>query len=963
MNKRRWVYFTLIILLVLAFFPAGATPTSLQVEDLATRLQFETHGTATIAYHSETGMVRYIGTQPGKPIPRPGELSAGATPEMAARYFMGEYGPLFGIKDQASELAVMRMRTVDGGRSFVRFQQVHQGVPVLGGELIVQLDRDGNVLSANGEALPGLGTSTTPTLSADVAQQKALEVVAHEYDLDVASLTATKPELWIFNQALMGGAGPRVTSLVWRTEVTPLDLSPIRELVLVEAHTGFIALHFNQVDTAKNRLTYDAQNSSSLPGVLRRSEGQGPYGDADVDNAHDFAGATYDFYFSNHGRDSLNNAGMALESTTHFCPNILSCPYQNAFWNGARMVYGEGFSSADDVVGHELTHGVTDYESSLFYYYQSGAINEAFSDIWGEFVDLTNVQPGDTAGVRWLIGEDLSIGAFRSMSDPTLYGDPDKMTSANYYCGEDDGGGVHTNSGVANKAAYLMADGGTFNGKTVSPLGITKTAKIFYEVQTNFFTSASDYQDLYYGLQQACTNLVGTGGITTADCDEVKDAVEAVEMELQNTSCTAAEAPVCTSGSPVYLFNDNLENIASGNWTSSATSGSNTFFYPQNSHPYTGFDATYATSGIYNIWGYDQPSAADFNMRMTSSIALPPGSTPYLHFKHAYGFEDSGGTTYDGGVVEYSTNAGSTWTDAGSLFSHNGYNGTINSASNPLNGQQAFVNDSFGYGSSRLNLSTLAGQSVRFRFRIGTNSSPSTDDYGWFIDDVKIYTCSAVPLNYVYLPLTSRSSSSTGGGWTTIVSEDFEGAFPGPWTLADDNLGDGQHLWGKRNCRVYAGSYSGWGVGGGTAGSALPCGSNYPDNAGSWMIYGPFSLTGAAAAEMNYKTWIDTESGYDFVCHLASIDGTIFDGWCTTGYTAGWYDISWNLITAGYANQPNVWIALYFYSDFAFNHPEGGYVDNILVRKCNSGCTLASSPVQSLPAGVAEIPFYIRLDR
>ena len=94
--------------------------------------------------------------------------------------------------------------------------------------------------------------------------------------------------------------------------------------------------------------------------------------------------------------------------------------YNNAFWNGTQMVYGNGgnLAQADDVVGHELTHGVTDFESNLFYYYQSGAINESFSDIFGEFVDQTNGKGDDSAGVKWLMGEDSSLGALRDMENP-----------------------------------------------------------------------------------------------------------------------------------------------------------------------------------------------------------------------------------------------------------------------------------------------------------------------------------------------------------------------------------------------------------------------------------------------------------------------------------------------------------------------------------------------------------------
>src|SRR5205085_5868900 len=120
----------------------------------------------------------------------------------------------------------------------------------------------------------------------------------------------------------------------------------------------------------------------------------------------------------------------------------------------------------------------------------------------------------------------------------------------------------------------------------------------------------------------------------------------------------------------------------------------------------------------------------------------PPGAS-FMRFDHAYGFEQSD-ANYDGGVVEYSTNGGATWGDAGSLFVNGGYNGVLESrTSNPLGGRQAFTGDSAGYGSSRLNLSPLAGQSVRFRFRLGFDSSVA--DLGWFVDDIRIYTCATAP--------------------------------------------------------------------------------------------------------------------------------------------------------------------------------------------------------------------------
>jgi len=599
------------------------------------------------------------------------------------------------------------------------------------------LDADKNVISAGGEILPDLALGITPGVDSATARERARSLVARIYGLNVDGLTASEPELWVYNPILLKPS-LSLTRLVWRMEVQPVELLPIRELVLVDAHIGIVTLHFNQIDTARYRKIYDNNNNrnAGLPGYGPvRIEGGPATGITDVDKAYDYAGDTYDFYYNYHGRDSLNNAGMVLTSTVRYCPSSTTdpCPFYNAFWNGTQMVYGQGYASADDVVGHEMTHGVTSFESNLYYYMQSGAINEAFSDIWGEFIDLTNGKGNDSPSVRWLFGEDLPGGASRSMSNPPAYNDPDKMTSAYYYCGEDDNGGVHINSGIGNKAAYLMTDGGTFNWKTVIGLGITKVAKIWYEVQTNLFTSASDYQDLYDGLQQACTNLIGTSGITAFDCQQVKNTIDATEMNLQPSGCAATHAPICPIGQlPINLFFDNLES-GSNNWTFGALRGTNRWQYDS---PY----GPYAYSGVHFLYADDYPAAiSDSYVAMNTSVTLPAGA--YLHFAHAYGFE---APNYDGGVLEYSTDGGASWRDAGGLFDYNGYKGTIASGfSNPLAGRSAFVAHSYGYVSSRLNLNSLAGQSVRFRWRMGLDSSGY--NWGWWLDDVRIYTCAAAP--------------------------------------------------------------------------------------------------------------------------------------------------------------------------------------------------------------------------
>lgn len=737
---------------------------------------------AQVYRHAETGKVRFIGTTKEDAIGRPAGLAANASPEAAARAHLTRYGKLFGIEDQAQELRAEVAREAGNGRSLVRFQQEYKGVPVLGGELNVQVDDANELLVATGEVLPNISLDAEPGVSAQEARQTALGKIAKQYDEEANGLQATKPELWIYDPTILGGPGVHVPKLVWRMDVTPTGrLDEFRELVLVDAQLGNVALNFDQVDNARDRKTYTANNTATLPGTLVCDESNPTCsgGDADAVSAHKYAGNTYDFYKSRHNRDSIDNAGMTLISTVDFCPSAAECPYQNAFWNSQQMVYGDGFSAADDVVSHELTHGVTEHESHLFYYYQSGAINESFSDVWGEFVDLTNGAGNDAAAVRWKMGEDIpGIGAIRDMKNPGAFGDPDRMRSPNYTAdlNEQDGGGVHTNSGVNNKATFLMTDGGTFNGRTVTKLGstsgasINKVARIYYEVQTNLLTSAGDYQDLGANLQQACKNLIGTSGITAANCVEVKDAVLATEMNLLPTAAPNPEAPVCAAGQTKNnLFFDNLENPASGNWTKAGS-----WYYPQTSNPF-GFDATYATSGNVNFWGYNQPTTGDFSITKATGANVPSGKTTYLRFRHSYGFEDSasGASFWDGGVLEYSTNDGTTWVDAKPLIVNNGYKGTVsNSFGNPLGGRQAFVGESNGYVSTRVNLSSLAGNSVKFRFRIGTDSS--VDDYGWFIDDVNVYTCSDTTSPTV--KSTTPANNATGVARGTNVKSTFSEA-------------------------------------------------------------------------------------------------------------------------------------------------------------------------------------------
>ncbi|NGZ11763.1 MAG: peptidase M4 family protein, partial [Nitrospira sp. LK70] len=220
----------------------------------------------------------------------------------------------------------------------------------------------------------------------------------------------------------------------------------------------------------RNRLVYTAANTTNLPGTLVRSEGQGPSGDIDVNEAYDGLGATFDLFSDVYGRNSIDDNGMDLVATVHY-----GNQYNNAFWDGAQMVFGDGdgtifnrFTIAIDVIGHELAHGVTGATAGLEYHDQSGALNESMSDVFGSLVKQRAL--GQTAAqADWLIGAGLlAVGingvALRSMKapgtaydDPMLGKDPQPDHMSRYDPTPGDNGGVHINSGIPNKAFFLVA--------------------------------------------------------------------------------------------------------------------------------------------------------------------------------------------------------------------------------------------------------------------------------------------------------------------------------------------------------------------------------------------------------------------------------------------------------------------------------------------------------------------------
>ena len=248
------------------------------------------------------------------------------------------------------------------------------------------------------------------------------------------------------------------------------------------------------------RTVSTADGTETLPGRTVRVEGDPPSGDPAVDEAYDGLGATFQLYLDAYGRHSIDDAGLPLPATVHYGRD-----YDNAFWNGTQMVFGDGdgelfnrFTIAVDVIGHELTHGVTEHDAGLVYQGQSGALNESVSDVFGSLVkQFVLGQTADQAD--WLIGVGLFTPqvqgvALRSMSAPgtaydddVLGADPQPAHMRDYVETADDNGGVHTNSGIPNHAFYLAA--AALGGKAWEVAG-----QIWYDaLRADTLTSDADF--------------------------------------------------------------------------------------------------------------------------------------------------------------------------------------------------------------------------------------------------------------------------------------------------------------------------------------------------------------------------------------------------------------------------------------------------------------------------------------
>ncbi|HEX2619869.1 MAG TPA: hypothetical protein VHL11_06975, partial [Phototrophicaceae bacterium] len=311
----------------------------------------------------QTGKLTFVGASVASPVRIAQATANGLSKSERASAILAVYAPQFGVSNPAQDLRFTSEFSPDKIVFSRRYQQIYQGIPVFAGELIVNLTKDGGLVSMLGKTSPDLSLSVTPKLTAAQAQGLAIQRTAKDFNVSAATLTANSASLWIYDERLLTTSDAAAV-LVWRVNVSSTVGAPINTLALVDAKKGYISLIYNQIDTewsiqgnggslsaqaptiissapaqqdvirvpgTADLATYTTNNSTTLPGSFLCDESTFPCtagANPDADAAHLYAKGTYDMYWNWHGRDSLNNAGLQLKSTVHF-----DVGYCNAFWN------------------------------------------------------------------------------------------------------------------------------------------------------------------------------------------------------------------------------------------------------------------------------------------------------------------------------------------------------------------------------------------------------------------------------------------------------------------------------------------------------------------------------------------------------------------------------------------------------------------------------------------------------
>ncbi len=642
------------------------------------------------------------------------------------------------------EFQVQKVKIDDLRMAHTKVRQIIEGVPVWEGEAIVHLKADGSLLTITDNLKESIAVNTKANFSAD----QALEIAAGLYKGAVDPSEKPQIDMWIYR-------GEDRDHLTYRVVIPRIEGTnhPSVPVDFIDAQTGERVFSYNNLQTGTGSSLYSGTvtiNTSNVGATyymedLTRRMGtfnmnstgnestgsggtQSRYTDTDDNwnsaiqragvDAHYGAAKTYDYYLNVLGRNGIDGAGgpgvtaaaangsiNLITSRVHFGT---SGAFNNAFWFNNRMSYGDGDGvnftplTTIDICGHEMTHGVTENESNLTYSGESGALNESWSDVFGAMVELY-ADGGVVSADTWKIGEDAYTpgtagDALRYMNDPHLAGnggytandDPDHYTER--YTGSADSGGVHINSGIANKAFYLAAVGGThhLSGVTVTGMGTTDAARIWYSANANYMTSGTNFAGARTATLNAATAIFGAG---TAQYNSTANAWCAVGVG----SCvggTPTPTPTATPGgcTTELLTNGGFEGSASP-WVGS---GTGYFYVNPGNYPHGG--TGYIYFGVNN----------SVSGQSYQTVSIPSNACGNFTFwLNVTSDETTTTTQYDKLFVEVRNTSGTLLT-------------TLATYSN-LNKGTAGV-----YSQKSLSLAAYKGQTVRVQFRSTTDVSLAT---------------------------------------------------------------------------------------------------------------------------------------------------------------------------------------------------------------------------------------------
>jgi thermolysin len=638
--------------------------------------------------------------------------------------------------EAAQDLVTTKVAVDELSMAHTRVQQHFRGIPVFGGEAIVHMRSNGAVAGESDSIVPFVRVDTKPQL--DMA--KAIDRALTHYGCRECLTDSPRAQLWVLR--LKG-----VDRLVYKVDLIREDgtSETAMPVVFVDAHSGDVVYEYNNLQTASGNSLYSgvvtigtSTNGSSfyLENTARRhgtfdfrNTTTSVFRFVDPDDLWNSAPqrAAVDAQFGaerfleylqvTHGRNGIDGAGgpggyasalgavPLISSRVHYGTN-----YNNAFWNGQFMTYGDGDGSTFsplvtlDIAGHEMMHGVTERTAGLVYSGESGALNESWSDVFGAMNE--RFVRGESANI-WKIGEQAYTpangtgDALRFMDNPhavsnggfTADDDPDHYSER--YTGSADNGGVHINSGIANKAFYLLAAGGTHHlGGSMTGIGADNAARIWYRALTFYMTSSTNFAGARTATLSAAADLFGAGGTEHT-------AVATAWCMVGVGSCSTTPPPPPTGDE--LIVNGGFETMLAP-WVSS---GAGALWTGNGNFPHGG-------TGYIYLGNTNSSTGQSYQQISISPTATTANLSFWLNVTSA---ETTTSIQYDRLFVEVRNTSGTLLTTLATFSNLN--KGTAGNY--VLRGNY--------------NLLAYAGQTVRVQFRSTTDSSLATV---FRIDDVSV---------------------------------------------------------------------------------------------------------------------------------------------------------------------------------------------------------------------------------